>query len=279
MTTSRDDRIENLKILMPSVPEEIILYLATDNSLKPWKGSAERTAVFHNPMMDFFRKFRIDRKKLQRILHYCATPGADDVKSSFWRWEQESGLAEANDMGSVAAVGRSAAMQDDGGGTLDDVTQAANDVITAKGTREAYLKLDPVRLQLIMRCDSALRLSGKYRGLKMERAHKLLRGLVRKCELDSKRRPPEYWVIPSYRANYSDPNTVYADGKFGDGSEYYKVLDDNGRVIEQGRKRKVDPLVPEFLGLTLHEQNQLVAKLYEERKRKAEKDSQPENNE
>lgn len=278
MTKSREDRLENLKVLMPSVPETVVLYLATENGLKPWNGSAERTAYFHNPLMDFFRKFRIDRKKLQRILHHCAAPAADDLKASFWRWEQESGQGEAHDMGSVAAVGRSAAMQDEGSGSVDDVTNAANDVITAKGTREPYLKLDPARCQLILRCDSALRRSGRYNGLKMERAHKLLRGLVRKCELDSKRRPPEYWVIPEYRRHYTDPHTVYADGKFGDGTEYYRVTDDNGKIIEQGRKPKVDPLVPEFLGLTLHEQNLLVAELYEKRRLEMQRKSQDEKN-
>ena len=267
MSQTREDRIENLSLLMPSVAEEIILYLATDNSLKPYKSTSERTVTFHYPLMEFFRKFRIDRKKLQRILHHCASPGADDVKASFWRWEQESTAGEANDMGSVAAVGRAAYMEDNGGGNLEEVTQTAKEVLTDGGKREPYLShLDAVRTELILRCQSALIRSGRIRNLPMARANKILRQLVRKCEMDTKRRPPEYWVMPHTRQDYNNPNVVYADGKFGDGSEYYKKLDDNGRIVEQGRKPKVDPLIPEFMGLSIHEQNLMVAKLYQQRK-------------
>jgi len=254
-----DERIEQLKMLMPTIKEEIILFLAADNPFKPW-ADQERRKVFHEPMMEFFRKFRIDRKKLQRIMHYCGEAGAKELTNSYWHWSCESNKGEATDMATVAGVGRAVNAGIQQTSSVEEVTDTANRVLTADGKRDPFLKLDATRCALIIRCDTLLERAGKYRGISTQRCHRMLRGLVRKCEMDSQRRPPEWWLFPETRQK-RNPNAVYADGKFGDGSEYYKVLDEDGRIVSQGRRPAMDPLVPEFLGLSRQEQQMLVNKL------------------
>lgn len=259
-----EERVEQLSMLMPSIGTSIIAFLAADNALKPWTDTAERRKVFHEPLMEFFRKFRIDRKKMQRILNSCGDAGAVELKNSYWYWQRESGTGEANDMGTVAEVGRAVTGTKGGETTAEDVASTAQQVLSENGKREPYLKnLDATRCALILRCDSVLKQSGRYRNKRIEQCHSMLRSLVRKCELDSKRRPPEHWIYPNRRQPLQ-ANVVYADGKFGDGAEYYKELDENGRIIKQGKRSKIDPLVPEFLGLSRHEQQLLVGKLYEQ---------------
>ena len=128
---------------------------------------------------------------------------------------------------------------------------------SVSGDGEPLVEFNAHRAALVLRCDDVLNNSGRYGGRSPIDQHKLLRSLVRKVEVDKRKRSPEEILgLTPDRSKF--PHVVFADGRFGDGRRFIQEKDDQGRVVRQYKEPLHQPIVPQFVGKSRHEQEQMI---------------------
>ena len=246
------ERFEELQILMPGTPDRILSFLAAENGITPWETQHEETCRYKEPVQDFFLKFRIDSKeKLQRILNCCGEKGAAWLRNRYWFWNQERLRHEATEFGVAAEATR----QFQGELQGEALANAVNEAVAANGSDEdPWQNFDAHRALRVMHCDDVLKSHGKYNGKSMIDCYKLLRALVRKVEIDTRNRSPEE-LLGLTRPRHLQPNTVFADGRYGDGARMLRRAD--GSFYKE---RQYEPMIPEFEGMPKHEMMKVIQK-------------------
>lgn len=242
-----DERFEELQILMPGTPEGVLRYLSAEHAISPWESAFEERNEYIEPVRDFFRKFRIDKKKLQRILNVCGEAGARWLNNRHFYWNQEMARLQGEELAVVADATRQLSKELEG----DQLADAVNEVVSEAtiDDDDPWQNFDAAGALRAMHCDDVLKRHGKYNGRSLRDCNLLLRSLIRKVETDARKRSPEELLgLTPPRSQF--PNVVFADRRFGDGSEYVQELDSNGKVVRQYKKSGVNPVVPEFKGMS-----------------------------
>ena len=247
------DRLEELEILMPGTPSRVLRFLAADNALSPWETTFEERNLYSEPVRDFFAKFRIDKPKLQRLLNCCGDVGARWLSNRHYYWWREFVQAEAEDYGVAAEAARALSPDHKG----EDFADAVNETVAKHRDGEPVVMFDAYRAALVLKCDDALKRSGKYVNLPSKAAHKLLRSLVRKAEIDPRKRSPEE-LLGLTPSRSSMPHVVFADKRFGDGRRFIQELDADGNVTRQYKESTFTPIIPAFEGKSRQEQEQMI---------------------
>lgn len=258
------ERFDELQILMPGTPDYILSFLAADNGIIPWESRHEETCRYKEPVQDHFLKFRIDSKiKLQTILNACGEKGASWLRNRYFYWNQERVNDEAGEFAVAAEVTRQLEGKLEG----EELADAVNAVV-AKGDSEVdpWQSFDAFRAALVMECDDLLRSLDRYKGKSMRDSNRLLRALVRKVEIDTRKRSPEE-ILGLYPPRTNHPNVVFADGRFGDGARFIQELDDQGNVVKQYKEKLEQPLLPELAHMGPTQRRQFVHELIQKRLR------------
>lgn len=246
------ERFDELQHFMPGTPDYVLHFLAADNGIRPWETQHEETCRYKEPVQNHFLKFRVDSKsKLQFILNCCGEHGATWLRNRYWFWNQERLRQEATEFGIAAEATRQLHGELDGEELADAVNKA---VESNKADDEPWQNFDAHRALRVLQCDEVLKRNGKYRGRSMIESHQLLRALVRKVEIDTRKRSPEE-LLGLTTPRHLQPTVVFSDGRYGDGARLLQRAD--GSFYKE---RQIEPLVPEMDGIPKAEMIKIIQK-------------------
>lgn len=265
--TSFTERIDQLKVLLPGLKEPIIEFLAADNALPPWSQS-ERTLLFSQPLRTEFRRFRIDRDRVNRILHWCGAAGAKELKQVFYYHLRDMDSELAREYAVAAEIAKDVDL-----GADEQVAAAVaevNDALKAQGEREPVQLCSPARLRNVINADRYLSRQRLYTGTLLD-GYRQLMFTVRKMEHTSPPRSPAE-ALGRDEVRRDNPHVVYENGLFGDGTLYFQERDPNHptRLLKQGRKLPFEPIAPELFGKNKSEVDAFVQDLVRRHREKKE---------
>lgn len=268
--SERSERAAVLRELLPGIDPDVIDYLLGET--RPPGAHCERYRWYlenvTRPLAALMMRLRFDDVKLSRVGSYCGAGGVSILRDSYHifknRWSDRS-LKELEVLLRVVEAERQKAEEEEREPDFEAAAAAANS-LNGEEDGEPIEPFNVERAMLAIRCEKLLWRVGRLNaGMSLRESTRELRKFIRKVEGDSRKRSPEERLGLEMPRHLS-PNVLFSDGRFGDGSRLIEVTLPDGRKAQR-RDDGVEAIIPAFVGLTSVEQDQMIRKALEKRKK------------
>ena len=242
-----EERIATLRDLLPGLQdfhyESLAAEHASTNLECHWLNDLRL------PIVDVMMRLRFNDAKVLRVKHYCGAAGAGLLDNCYSRFRNR--LAGEEDRDFTVALEVAAQVND---------SDAAADVINelnAEQGRQPAVDFDLRSVQAMLAAQSTLKRHGVIKAsTPMREAISKVRWLTKKALADTGQRTMEE-LLGVARPRSENPDVLFADGYFGDGTKLVTVTLPDG-TVEQRRTSLIEPLVESFVGMSPVEIGQAI---------------------
>lgn len=248
-----EERVESLREMLPGLRDYLYEYLAADGASVCRDGDISYQRDIIDPLVAVMKRLHFTEAKSQRVANYCGEYGRKAVVNAFYGYRSRLRRSEADDIGVAGVV--LANVDTSNAGKVDAAANVINQL--NEGRNEyAHLKFDAHRAMLALAAERRLRQLGRITNwTSFDQANALIRSVVLRCERRPDRSMDEVLGVAAPR--WQNPNMVFGDGRFGDGTRLMTVTQPDGST-EMVRTSLVEPLIPEFRGMSRPEIEQAI---------------------
>jgi len=256
-----DERVAALKELLPGLKAVVYEALIAEHPLGTLDASYQVDLV--EPLRDLMVRLRFDDAKKLRVSNYCGARGASFLGSVYYSFKQVMNRKEQADL--TVALNVLAGVDQGDEEEVEAAAEVIND-LNDKDDNGPVLAFNLQRALLAIQAEKLLKRIGSInQRTPMDRAINEVWSLVKRAERHQQRTMEELVGIAPPRSRF--PNTLFSDGRFGDGTRLETVTLADG-TTEQRRTSLVEPLVLEFVGMNRMQIGEAIRAKIEERKKK-----------
>jgi hypothetical protein len=256
-----DERVAALKELLPGLKDVVYEALIAEHPLGTLECSYQLDLV--EPLRDLMVRLRFNDAKKLRVANYCGARGAVFLGNVYHSFKQVMYKKERADL-TVALEVLAGVDQGD-----EEEMKAAAEVINELNDKDdngPVLAFNLQRALLAIQAEKLLKRTGNInQRTPINTAINQVWSLVKRAERRPERTMEELLGIAPPRS--SQPNMLFSDGRFGDGTRLETVTLADG-TTEQRRTSLVEPLVPEFIGMNRVQIEKAIRAKIEESKKK-----------
>jgi hypothetical protein len=232
-----EDRIATLRDLLPGLQdfhyEALAAEHASQNLECHWLNDLRL------PIVDVMMRLRFNDAKVLRVKAYCGANGATLLDQCYGRFRTRLAGEEVHDFTVALEVAAQA--------KNNEVAAEVINELNAEQGRAPAFDFDLRSVQAMMAAQSALKHHGFITpSTPLRDAIGKVRWLTRKALADTRMRTMEE-LLGVARPRSEQPNMLFADGYFGDGTRLVTVTLEDGTTVQR-RTSLIEPLVESFVG-------------------------------
>ena len=241
-----DERVVLLKEMLPNLTEWIYQCLASDHAVSCSNG-LENDITRKTALIDVMARLRFNDAKVQRVRNHCGLKGSDIIGSAYWAFTNRLRKAQGQDLLVSTQVLHSVDVNDEE--TVEAATKVVNELNETRDNKYEPLKFDVNRALKAIEIERYM----WTRGIITHTTDPEFSMAELRRNLNRWERFPHQTIdelfgrdnAPS-RSNY--PNTLFSDGKFGDGTEMVSMTGPDGEQ-RWVRSSRLESVLPAFEGM------------------------------